>query len=117
MATFSPDQQDQLKAILGYASIPHLLTNELSEQRSQYVIDQAANLLDEMTEIDRQLKAARADSMAKGVGRMRLSYSQHVAHLKSEGSRLLQELGQMLGIEILYNKYSKGQSSYTKSYW
>lgn len=117
MPTFTPDQQDQIKDVLGYTSIPHVLTNELNEQRSTYVISKAIALMAELETIDTQLTAARADSMARGVGQLRLSYAQHVAHLKSEGSRILKELAQKLGIEILFNKYTQGQSPSTKSYW
>lgn len=117
MATFTSDQQDQLRAMLGYAAASSLLVNELQEERSTYVINRAIDLVDELAAIDAQLTAARQDSMARSVGRLRLSYTQHVAHLKGEGSRLLEELSQMLGISILYNKYTKGQPISIRSYW
>ncbi|MBE9178679.1 hypothetical protein IQ268_08915 [Oculatella sp. LEGE 06141] len=116
MATFTPDQIDTLKIVLGYASMPNLLTTELSEARSPAIIDRAIALLDELGEIDGQLSAARQDSMAKQVGQLSLSYSQHVSHLKSEGSRLMKELSHLLGISIAYNKYG-GRSISVANYW
>lgn len=121
MPNFTARQQEELRVILGYASTPHLLTTELSESRQQAVIDQAialmAELSDPSTGVDAQLKAARSDSMATAVGQLHLSYSQHVTHLKSEGSRLLKELSFVLGVKLVYNKYAIGQSKSTRSYW
>lgn len=117
MATFTSDEQDLLRVVLGYASVANRLTTELTEPRSQAVVDRALALLEELSTIDGQLTAARADSMAKGVGQLQLSYSQHVSHLKGEGSRLLFELSNLIGIAILYNKYQAGRSPAIRSYW
>jgi hypothetical protein len=116
MANFDSEQIDTLKIVLGYTSVPMLLTTQLTEPRAQATIDRAIALVDELTDIDTKLTAARADSMAVGVGKLQLSYSQHIRHLKSEGDRLLHELEALLGIEVIYNKY-KGAGLTTKAYW
>jgi hypothetical protein len=116
MATFDIEQHATLRIVLGYASVPMLLTTQLVDDRAQATIDRAIALVDELTDIDTKLTAARADSMAVGVGKLQLSYSQHVRHLKSEGDRLLHELEALLGIEVIYNKY-KGAGLTTKAYW
>lgn len=128
MPTFTQPQQNKLKILLGYASVPHLLTTELQEDRSQEVIDHVLQLLDELTRpanesigdqggIDAKLSAATGDSMARQVGSLRLNYSQHTAHLKSEGTRLLNELAAVLGVRMVYNKYGGGASASKRSYW
>ena len=116
MAIFTSEQQDALKLALGYASVPNVLTTELMHDRSQVFLDRALALLDELSAIDAQLAAARSDSMAKAVGQLSLSYSQHVAHLKSEGTRSLHELSSILGVGVAYNKYSSSSIS-SRSYW
>jgi GTP:adenosylcobinamide-phosphate guanylyltransferase len=116
MATFTSSQKSQLKLVLGYASSPNLLTTELDEDREQVFIDKAIAILADLASIDQQLIDARSDSMAKNVGSLRLSYTQHVAHLKSEGTRALTELSNVLGISIVHNKY-RGASVSTVSYW
>lgn len=116
MPTFTQDQQDQLRAVLGYASASSILTTELPQERSQPVIDRAIAILAELADIDQKLVEARADSMAKEVGQLKLSYSQHVRHLKSEGNRTLKELSNLLGIEVVYSKYG-GSCSTMRSYW
>ncbi len=127
MPTFTADQQAKLRLVLGYASKSSLLTNDFQESRTQAVIDRALAIVDELTRpanpatedqggIDAKLSAATSDSMAMQVGDLKLSYVQHVAHLNFEGSRLLCELGQILGIEPIYNKY-KTTGKARKSYW
>lgn len=128
MATFTESQQNKLKILLGYASVPHLLTGELQDDRPQEMLDQALLILDELTRpandaigdqggIDAKLSAATSDSMASSVGNLRLNYSRHTNHLKSEGTRLLTELAMLLGVRLLYNKYAGGGSASKRSYW
>jgi hypothetical protein len=117
MALFDAEQQDTLKLVLGYASVPNLLTTQLADARSQVTLDYALSLVDQLAAIDTKLSEATADSMAVGVGKLSLSYRQHVAHLKSEGNRLLLELGTVLGIQVFYNKYRSSTSLATRSYW
>jgi hypothetical protein len=119
MPNFTSNQQDQLRIVLGYGSVPHLLTAELQEPRTQALINEAerilAELIDPETGIDAKLKAARDDSMASAVGDLKLSYSRHIRHLRGDGSKLLEELGALLGVAVVRNKYAGGVSS--RSYW
>lgn len=115
-------EQEQIKVLLGYASAPNLLYNQLREDEEQGTIDAIRKVLTELLSedvntpgIDKQLRDARSDSMAMGVGNLKLSYAQHVGHLKIEGSRYLRELSDLLGVEILFDKYRN--KKHKKSYW
>ena len=114
MPTLTESEQNTVKILLGYSAEPNILTTELSEPHSAEKIALIQSIIAELTDpttgIDGQLKAARTDSMAMAVGNLRLSYSQHVAHLKSEGTRYLQELSNVLGVPILFNKYRTKKS-------
>ena len=122
MPALTEQEQNQIKALLGYAAAPNLLVNELREEEPEETLVQVREILVNLLSkdaaspgIDLQLMNARSDSMAMGVGNLKLSYSQHVAHLKSEGSRYLQELSNLLGVEIIYDKYRPRRVKI--SYW
>lgn len=115
MPTFTPSQQERLKLLLGYASISNTLTTELSEERSQPVYDRTLEIIEELAEIDQNLRASRPDTMARQVGQMAVSYPQHVAMQKNAGQGLLVELGDLLGIEVISRKYRRSRS--VVSYW
>lgn len=130
MPTLTQPQIDQVVLTLGYSSISKVVElSQLNETYSQVTIDQVLLLLDDLTRpanattgdqggIDAKLKAATADSMAVGVGQLNLNYPQHIAHLKSEGSRSLRELSNILGVSVAYNKYAGGSSTASmRSYW
>lgn len=115
MALLTDLQKDQVKLALGYASMPNLLGTELNREYSDPTSDRVIAVLTELADIDTKLSDARADSMAVGVGKLTLSYSQHVAHLKSEGTRSLRELSSLVGVQIVFDKYKSKRSQV--SYW
>ena len=115
MAALTQSQKDQIEMILGYASAPNILTTELDDDYNDAVSDRVAAILTQLATIDTQLQDARTDSMAMAVGNLKLSYSQHVAHLKSEGSRHLKELSNLVGVAIVFDKYKQKRSQV--SYW
>lgn len=122
MPVLTQQEQNQVKALLGYAAAPNLLVNELREDEPEETLIQVREILSNLLSkdaaspgIDLQLANARSDSMAQGVGNLKLSYSQHVKHLKSEGSRYLQELSNLLGVEVIYDKYRPRKVKI--SYW
>lgn len=127
MAQFTPEQEEQLKILLGWTSDEsHLVNADIRLDRPQQVIDRVMLLSDQLGQIDLMLTAALADSMAKTVGQLTLSYGQHVAHLKGEGTRLLGEISNLLRVPIVYNKYRdssgvgqrwRGSGSSSVSYW
>ncbi len=61
--------------------------------------------LELLAKIDSQLESALEESMAVKVGELNLNYPQHIAHLKSEGSRILKLIAHTLGLEVKLNKY------------
>lgn len=127
MAQFTPEQEEQLKILLGWTSDEsHLVNADIRLDRPQQVIDRVMLLSEQLGQIDLMLNAALADSMAKVVGQLTLSYGQHVAHLKGEGTRLLGEISNLLRVPIAYNKYRdsggvgqrwRGSGSSSVSYW
>lgn len=84
----------------------------------------ANNLIVQLDAIDSALAAARLDSMAVQVDKLTVDYTKHMALLKAEGSRLLKELSNLVGLAISYDRfYGSGsttvkRSAYTfQSYW
>jgi hypothetical protein len=118
MPTLTQDQVDQIVLTLGYSSVSKVCElAQLSEPYSQVTIDRVDALLLGLAALDQKLVDATADSMAVGVGQLNLNYAQHVAHLKSEGSRSLRELSQILGVRLAYNKYAGASTISIRSYW
>ena len=69
-------------------------------------------IVNELDSVDMLLVEARTDSMAVKADTTELDFVQHITHLEREGSKLLRELGSLVGVEIQFNKYS-GRSSHT----
>jgi hypothetical protein len=120
MPVFTESQKLEIKIALGWTANAQLVDQKLAEQWPQPVINRAIALLNELTGelgIDAKLIATRSDSMATSVGQLQLSYAQHVAHLRSDGSRMLTELAHLLSMSVQYNRYSTRRSPSTRSYW
>lgn len=69
--------------------------------------EQAFNIIDQLISIDNQLAAARVDSMAETIGAIKVNYPKHVAHLRNEGSLLVNELSKLTGINYTFDKYHR----------
>ncbi|MEH1957672.1 hypothetical protein [Nostoc sp.] len=118
MAQFTTIQAEEFERILGFFESNNSVRNSLTSQYSDTVIDRALTILDELVGIDDLLKESLETSFVKESRGSKLSYSSHVAHLKSEGTRLLNELGQLLRVGVNYNKYSfNSKRTSTVAYW
>ncbi|NEU81491.1 hypothetical protein [Nostoc sp. UIC 10630] len=119
MAQFTTVQAEEFERILGFFAFSSLIRTELTSNYSDTVVDRTLTILDELVIIDDLLKEALSLSYVKeSRGQTKFSYSSHVAHLKSEGTRLLTELGQLLKVGVHYNKYSPiSKRNSTVAYW
>jgi hypothetical protein len=82
----------------------------LTESRSLEIEDRIRRL----KAIDVALEEAAKNSVAEGVGDLRLNYTKHLQTLKSEGSRLLREISALSGIPLKYDRYRTGsQATYS----
>lgn len=110
---------ESIAAALGYPDAPQFTMNTIqNENKMSAIVLRVGDLLDELESIDLKLTAATQDSMAVDVGELSLNYVQHVKHLKSEGSRLLNELAIAVGVPVQYNRYRPSQKSRSPGvYW
>lgn len=110
---------ESIAVALGYPDAPAFTMSVIqADNKVSAIVLRVGDLLDELEAIDLKLTAATQDSMAVDVGELKLSYLQHVKHLKSEGSRLLNELAIAVGVPVEYNKYRPSQKSRSPGvYW
>lgn len=116
MPNFTQTQIEKLELLTGHSNYSTLVRDRLTLDYSAAVIEQVEGLIVEIASIDALLKEARDTSFVMESRGSRLSYSQHVAHLKAEGTRALRELVQLLDISLAYNKYAPRRTS-SKNYW
>lgn len=108
---------------MGYAYAPALNLPERLREDSYALVTPSMEIIDQLQTIDEQLTQARADSMAEKIDGLQVNYQDHVAHLRSEGSRLLRQLSALLDYPLHFDKYSgrytaQPQSSASiTSYW
>nr|WP_322719582.1 hypothetical protein [Nostoc sp. ChiQUE02]MDZ8232618.1 hypothetical protein [Nostoc sp. ChiQUE02] len=118
MTQFTIPQIEEFERILGFFVFDTTVRNGLTSEYSDTTIDRTLTILDELVSIDNLLKESLETSFVKESRGSKLSYSSHVAHLKSEGTRLLTELGQLLRVGVNYNKYSPNKKrNSTAAYW
>jgi uncharacterized membrane-anchored protein YhcB (DUF1043 family) len=103
-------QKDKVHLWLGYS--PAVLNTEqfvhyLEADYNSLTIDRIESVFLELEGIDLQLKDALSDSMAVKIDDLTVDYEKHYKHLSSEGSRLVQELANLTGLGIAYDKYRK----------
>ncbi|BAY64982.1 hypothetical protein NIES22_50830 [Calothrix brevissima NIES-22] len=101
--------------VLGYNSpISSVVHSQLSTNFTQVVYDRAVAILTDLDDINAKLKEATDTSYVTESRGSKLSYSQHVRHLKSEATRLLKELAHILSVDVAFNIYF---SNTPKAYW
>lgn len=110
---------ESIAVALGYPDAPKFTMSVIQdENKVDAIVLRVGDLLEEIEAIDLKLTAATQDSMAVEIGELKLSYLQHVKHLKSEGSRLLNELAIAVGVPVQYNKYRPDRKSTAPGvYW
>lgn len=115
MANFTTTQIEKIEMVLGYNSpISDVVHTQLSTDFPQVVYDRAVVILADLDDINAKLKEATDTSYVTESRGSKLSYGQHVRHLKSEATRLLKELAHILSVDVAFNKYSSNTSKY---YW
>ncbi|MEH1803228.1 MAG: hypothetical protein V7L13_29510 [Nostoc sp.] len=118
MAQFTTVQAEEFERVLGFFEFSSLIRTELTSNYSGTIVDRTLAILDELVSIDNLLKESLETSFVKESRGSKLSYGSHVAHLKSEGTRLLIELGQLLRVGVNYNKYlPNSKRTSTVAYW
>jgi hypothetical protein len=63
------------------------------------------DIYDKLVIIDNAIDQNALDSMALAIGDIKVDYNRNMAILKAEGSRYLQQLSQLAGVPIDYDKY------------
>lgn len=119
MAQFTSSQVEKLEMALGYTTSHTMYTfthNQLNSNFTQTVVDRGLAILSQLDNIDTLLSESMDTSYVVESRGSKLSYGAHVKHLKSEASRLLRELANLLDVGINYNKYSSSRELLT-SYW
>lgn len=88
-------------AILGYSTDalepPFLEVNRLNR---------ANEIVSQLVALDQQIVDAMGDSMALKVGELTVDFQRHIKTLRGQGSLLLNELSAVVGLPLLYNKYT-----------
>lgn len=115
MANFTSTEIEKIEMVLGYNSpISPIVHTQLSTNFTQVVYDRALVILTDLDDLNAKLKEATDTSYVTESRGSKLSYAQHVRHLKSEATRLLKELAHILSVDLAFNKYS---SNTPKAYW
>lgn len=120
MNQFTQSEIETIERVTGHSIFTDVVREQLSSEYTTTVINRAQDILTELANIDSLLLDALSYSFVLENRSSKLSYNNHVRHLKSEGTRLLQELVHMLKIDLIYNKYTKSYSKSTPntvSYW
>lgn len=116
MTQLTPPEIEKVEMVLGYTTLSTSVRTQLTTEYTQVIVDRALEILDELLLIDGYLKEALSTSFVTEARGSKLSYRQHVAHQKSEGTRLLTELARLLSVDVAFNKYQPKKVS-TVSYW
>lgn len=116
MALFSQDVIEKIELVTGYAQFSTLARARLQDDYTQAVVDRAMAILTELDTIDQQLIDARADNFVSESRGTKLNYGYHTKQLKLSGYNLVRELGNLLGIAVLKDKYFPAAPK-TASYW
>ena len=96
--------EDRVKVLL------HIEPNTIYAIQPVYE-NRVVEILDEIDEIDNQLREVRKESMTIKVDDISVNYNLHVNHLKSEGSRLLRELAFSVNVPLVLNRSTGGKYS------
>jgi len=117
MAQLTLATVEKVERLCGYSVFSSVVRNQLTSEYTQTIVDRALEILDELDNIDLLLKDALSTSFVTESRGSKLSYAAHVRHLKSEGTRLLNELTNLLSIGVEYNKYSPISKKNSYYYW
>ncbi|ALF55627.1 hypothetical protein ACX27_26745 [Nostoc piscinale CENA21] len=117
MAVLSQDQIERIELLCGYAQFQNLTRTQLQADFTQAVVDRVAEILSQLETIDTQLIQVREDNYVAESRGTKLDYKYHTRQLKMSGYTLLLELGTILGIRVLKNRYVHTGSGSNHNYW
>jgi hypothetical protein len=83
-----------------YSTHPIQIPNYADEDRTAI---QA--LLDEIADIENQIKTNTADSMAESVGGLKVNFTRNIMLLQAEGHRKLTLLARLSGVPIKFDRF------------
>lgn len=103
---------------LGYSEPDTYLSGSILNLPSA-VSSRVDSVCTKLDAVDAALSAGVLDSMATRVDKLEVNYAQHLALLKSEGSRLIKELSALVMIPVTYDRFRNSSSTSTsvRSYW
>ncbi len=104
---------------LGYSSLPDALATlgGFDLVYPQVVVDRVETVLTYLDSVDTAIDSAVSNAQVKKVGSLEFEYGALISNKRNEASRQLQELGNLLGASIQFNKYKAGASqSYVVDY-
>lgn len=118
MNQFTQAEIELIERVTGHSIYTDVIREQLSSEYTETVIETAKTILADLSNIDLLIKDALSYSFVLENRQSKLSYSNHIKHLKSEGTRLLNELAHILKISVNYNKYTgTSYNRNTVSYW
>lgn len=112
---------EAIMAAIGYnipADYPYQPYNNLLEC-SHVVLERLTHLMTQLAAIDEALDQAPLDSMATKVDKLEVNYASHVGILRSEGSRILNEIAFTIGAKVAFDRYRQTTTSrfFVTNYW
>ena len=108
---------DKILVTLGYPQLTDIIQERVLRLRGVTVAagiivltaeadNRVAVLLANLVDIDALLLEARTNSMAVKLGSMTLDYKFHIDALRLDAAQSINELAQLVGLEVYYNRYS-----------
>lgn len=117
MPLLNTSQIEKIEMLTGHSIFSDLVRTQLESDYNQTIIDRVDAILIELTDLDTLLKEARETSYVTESRGSKLSYSQHIKHLRLEASSLVIELAYITKINVEFNKYSKSKKATSYYYW
>jgi hypothetical protein len=98
--------QGRILIVLGYPKDGTLLAKrKLAEDYETPVVQRIQMILQEVNELDCQLKEGLKDSMAASTAHTKLNWSHYFNLMHNQGQLLLEELARLAGVELFKSKY------------
>jgi hypothetical protein len=117
MANFTETQKTQVRRLLGYSNVDAMgtqsisvttLNTRLAQDYDVSFIDAVQLLITNIEEIEAQQKAAIAKSRIVKADVITFDYGSQTRLLTQQGNAYIQELSALIGVGILFNKFSAG---------
>ncbi len=119
MATFTDTQKTSIRAYLGYANLDALgqntlsvtsLNDRLNFDYSSSFISHVNQVLFDLASVDTEKRNSLSKTHLVKADVIEFNYGQKMKTLDQLGSQYVKDLASLIGVPILYNKYSGGGS-------